>query len=106
LSWDLLKGRAVTFGDVFANDKDWKTFVLNRCRDDLHRQMSERDAPDLDEATMIAAIAASSHWLWGLEHATVVFLVDSIGGMPGGEFDVDIPLADLKPYLRADAPVL
>ncbi len=105
VTWDLVKGRAVTLDDVFAKDKDWKTFVLGVCRDDLHQQMSERDAPNLDDAEIAAAIAASSQWLWGPEHATVVVPIDTIGGLPGGEFDVDIPLKDLAPYLKADAPV-
>jgi uncharacterized protein YecT (DUF1311 family) len=105
LTFDLVNGRAVTLDDVFLKDKDWKAFVLGRCRDDLHRQMSERNAPDLDEAGFAPAVAASSHWLWGSDHATIVFLIGTIGGLPGGEFDVGIPLKDLESYFKSDAPV-
>jgi hypothetical protein len=35
----------------------------------------------------------------------VIFIYGTIGGLSGGEFDVDIPLAALKPYMKPDAPV-
>jgi hypothetical protein len=105
LTWDLAKGRIVTLDDVFSNKQDWKSFVIAFCQKELLKQMSERDASDLDGTNIPAVVAASSHWLWGSEHATVVFLIDPIEGRPGGEFDVDIPLAALSPYMKPDAPV-
>jgi hypothetical protein len=35
-------------------------------------------------------------------HVTVY----TVASFAGGEFDVEIPYADLEPYLRAHAPVL
>jgi uncharacterized protein len=105
LTWDLAKGRLVSLDDVFSNKQDWKSFVIKFCQQELLKQMSERDASVLDGANIPAVVAASSHWLWGPEHATVVFLIDTIEGLPGGEFDVDIPLTALSPYLKPNAPV-
>jgi hypothetical protein len=105
-TWDLAKGRLITFDDIFSKGRDWKQFVAAFCKDDLHKQFSERNADDLDDTEIAAVVAAAGAWLWGTDKATVIFSVDTIGGMPGGEFDVEIPLERLKPYLRADAPIL
>jgi len=43
--------------------------------------------------------------LWGKDKGTVVFFVDLIGGLPGGEFDVDIPLSTLSPFMVDGAAV-
>jgi hypothetical protein len=67
--------------------------------------MSERDAPDLEETEITQAIGADNQWLWSSDHATLVFMIDTIGGLSGGEFDVDIPLTVLSPYLKPGAPV-
>jgi len=105
LTWDLAKRRLVTLDDVFAKNQDWKPFVTALCKKDLHAQFSDRQAPDLDDAATASTVAASSAWLWGDDKATVVFMVDLIGGMPGGEFDVEILYSTLRPYMKPDAPV-
>ncbi|MGO9326571.1 MAG: lysozyme inhibitor LprI family protein [Steroidobacteraceae bacterium] len=104
-TWDLAKARLVKLGDVFAASGDWKTFVAGLCKAELHRQFSEREAPDLGEAEITDTLAESRNWLWGIDKATVVFLIGTISGLTGGEFDVDIPLDALKPYMKPDAPV-
>jgi hypothetical protein len=105
LTWDLAKARLITLDDVFAANEDWKAFVAVRCKEELHKQFSEREAPDLDEAEVAATLVDSRNWLWGTDQATVVFLTGTILGMTGGEFDVNIPAEALKPYMRPDAPV-
>ena len=105
VTWDLARARAVMPEDELSPDKDWKAFVADFCKTDLHRQMSERDAPDLDESEIAATVANGDNWLWRKDGATVVFMVATIGGLPGGEFDVDIPLTALAPYMRAGAAV-
>ena len=35
----------------------------------------------------------------------MIFLIGTLAGMTGGEFDVEIPLEALKPYMKPDAPV-
>ncbi len=75
------------------------------CKKDLHEQFSDRQAPDLDEPEIASTVTASAGWLWGADKATVVFTVDTISGLPGGEFDVDIPIDALKPYMKPGAPV-
>ena len=104
-TWDLAKARLITLDDVFAASTDWKALVARRCKDDLRNQFSERNAPDLDDAEIAATLAESRDWLWGADKATVIFLIGTISGMTGGEFDVEIPLEALKPYMRPDAPV-
>lgn len=104
-AWDLAKARLVTLDDVFAADGDWKAFVTGRCKEELHKQFSERGAPDLDDGETADTLAESRNWLWGTDKATVIFLIGTISGMTGGEFDVDFPLETLKPYMRPDAPV-
>ena len=105
LTWDLRKARPVTLGDVFATDRAWKRFVIARCKEQLHDQFSERNAPDLSDAEIATTIIDSRNWLWSGDKATVVFLVGTIGGLTGGEFDVEIPLAALRRYMKTDAPV-
>ncbi|MGO9699234.1 MAG: lysozyme inhibitor LprI family protein [Xanthobacteraceae bacterium] len=105
LTWDLAKARLITLNDVFAANKDWKAFVTVRCKEELHKQFSEREAPDLDDAEIADTLADSGNWLWGSDQATVVFLIGTISGMTGREFDADIPLEALKPYMKSDAPV-
>ncbi len=43
--------------------------------------------------------------MWGTDQATVIFIFGTISGLTGGEFDVDIPLATLEPYMKRNAPV-
>jgi uncharacterized protein YecT (DUF1311 family) len=104
-TWDLTKQRPVTLDDVFAKGKAWKAAAIAYCKKDLHKQFQERDAPDLDDAEIAATVANAGSWLWGADKANVVFFVDLIGGTPGGEFDVEIPLETLAPYMTADSPV-
>ena len=104
-TWDLAKARLIMLDDVFAASKDWKAFVTARCREELRKQFSERNAADLDDSETAATLADSGNWLWGANQATVVFLIGTLSGMTGGEFDVDLPLRTLKPYFKTDAPV-
>jgi len=104
-TWDLAKARLIKLDDIFAANKDWKALVAARCKEELHKQFSEREAADLDDAEIADTLADSGNWLWGSNQATVVFLIGTISGMTGGEFDVDIPLEALKPYMKPDAPV-
>jgi hypothetical protein len=43
--------------------------------------------------------------LWGVDKATVVFWVNLLGGMPRGEFDVEIPISTLWPFMVDGAAV-
>ncbi len=104
-TWDLAKARLIALDEVFAANMDWKAFVAGRCKDELHNQFSEREAPDLDDAEIADTLAESRNWLWGTDKATVIFLIGTLSGMTGGEFDVEIPLEALNPYMRPDAPV-
>jgi hypothetical protein len=56
------------------------------------------NAPDLSDEEITATLGNSAAWLWGKDKAIVVLFVDLIGGLPCGEFDVDIPLSTLSPF--------
>lgn len=105
-TWDVAKARVVTLADVFAANANWKKALIPFCQKSLHTQFEDREAPDLDIAEITATLADPGSWQWGKDKATVVFWVDLIGGMPGGEFDVAIPYRMLKPYMKPDAPVM
>ncbi len=104
-TWDLAKRRLVTLDDIFVPGGEWKAFVAVRCKGELHRQFSEREAPDPDDAEIAETLVEDRNWVWGTDQATVIFIFGTISGLTGGEFDVDIPLATLEPYMKRNAPV-
>ena len=105
VTWDMAKQRPVTLDDVFVKGSRWKAAALAYCKKDLHKQFAEREAPDLSDEEIAVTVNSSAAWLWGADKATVVFSVDLIGGMPGGEFDVEIPLSKLSPFMVDGAAV-
>jgi hypothetical protein len=92
-------------GDIFAKTKNWQKFVTDYCMRDLHSQFAGQQAPDPDRSA-VEDVVRSDAWLFAKDHATVHFGVYTVASFAGGEYDVDIPYTDLKPYLRSDAPVL
>jgi uncharacterized protein len=104
-TWDMTKQRPIAFDDVFVKGGGWKATALAYCKRSLHKQFAEREAPDLTDEEIAKTIGSSAAWLWGADKATVIFYVDLIGGMPGGEFDVDIPLSTLSPFMVDAAAV-
>jgi uncharacterized protein len=105
LTWDMAKRRPITLEDVFVKGSRWKAAALGYCKKDLHKQFTERDAPDLSDEEIAATLGSSASWLWGADKATVVFWIDLIGGMTGGEFDVEIPFSTLSPFMVDGAVV-
>lgn len=105
LTWSLAKNRLLSLDDVFGANKTWKAYVTAVSKDALTKQLEERQASPPDDRLIATTIADSRNWLWGTDKATIVFMIDTISGMPGGEFDVEIPLKDLKPYFAAAAPI-
>jgi uncharacterized protein len=104
LTWDLAKGRPVSLADIFAPGSKWKDAVVSICRRDLQEQLSDRGG-NADDADIPETVADGHTWAWTRNGATITFLIDTIGGMPGGAFGVDIPMKTLAPFLRPDAPV-
>lgn len=105
LNWDMAKARPILLTDVFDGRKPWKRFVTDFCMKDLHDQFAAQEAPDPDRAAVENVVSDGANWLWGKDKATVHFTVYTVASFSGGEFDVDIPYAGLKPFLRAGAPV-
>ncbi len=104
-TWDLVHARLVTLDDIFVPTSDWKVFVAARCKEELGKQFGERNATEPDDAEIAETLAKGRNWVWGADQATVIFIFGTIGGLSGGEFDVDIPLAALKPYMKPGAPL-
>jgi uncharacterized protein YecT (DUF1311 family) len=105
VTWDMAMQRPITLDDVFVKGNRWKAATLAYCKKNLHNQFAERNAPDLSDKEIAATVGNSASWLWGVDKATVVFWVDLIGGMPGGEFDVEIPFSTLSPFMIDGAAV-
>lgn len=105
VTWNVAGRRPITLDNVFAKGGGWKAVALAYCKKDLHKQLAEREAPDLSDAEIAATVGNSAAWLWAADKAIVVFSVDLIGGMPGGEFDVEIPLSTLSPFMVDGAAV-
>ncbi len=105
ITWGLAKGRRVMLDDVFAKRQDWRKYVFAYCKKDMHNQMHEREAPDLDDAEIRVVVDNEGSWVWGTKNARVIFMEDTIEGLPGGEFDVEIPLKALTPFMKPDSPV-
>ncbi|MGO9133616.1 MAG: lysozyme inhibitor LprI family protein [Methylovirgula sp.] len=105
LTWSLAKNRLLSLEDFFGANTVWQAFVTAFCKDALTKQLEEREAPPPDDSVIATTIAESRNWLWGTDKATIIFLIDTISGMPGGEFDVEISLKALKPYLAQAAPI-
>ncbi len=105
LTWDLAKQRQVMLDDVFVKGSRWKAVTVAYCMTELHKQFAERQMPDLSDAEIAATVSNSTSWLWGADKATVVFMIGLIGGMPGGEFDVEIPVSTLAPFFLEGAAV-
>ena len=105
-TWDIAKARPVTLADVFAPGANWKKVLIPYCRKSLHDQFEDRGGSEPDTAEIAATLGDAGSWQWRTTKAIAVFWVASMGGAPGGEFDVDIPYKMLKPYMKPDAPVL
>ncbi len=105
LNWDMARARPILLDDVFDRAKPWKRFAVGFCLKDLHGQFAAQDAPDPDRQAVESVVADGANWLWGKNKATVHFTVYTIASFSGGEFDVDIPYAVLKPYLKPGSPV-
>lgn len=107
LAWNLEKSGPVAFADVFATGKNWRKFVIAYCDKDLHRQTDgDGITDDLTADDMSARVSDSTNWTWSKGHATIGFLISMGGGGPESAYTVDIPYNLLKPYMKANAPVL
>ena len=84
----------------------WRKFATDFCLAELHADFEGQGAPDPDRDAVERVVGDGDNWLWGKDAATVHFTVYTIASFSGGEYDVEIPYDELKPYLRADAPVL
>ena len=89
-TWDLAKAQLVTLADVVSSGANWKKNLIPYCQKSLHDQFEEakrRTWIRLRSRPRFRTLAAGM----GKNKATIAFWVASMGGMPGGEFDVGVP---------------
>ncbi len=107
LNWQMGNGRLIRLDDVFAKGAPWRKFATDYCMRSLRKQLAEDNASaDLDASLIAATVASGGAWLWGKDKAVVIFTLFMNAGMPAAEYEVDIPYAALKPFMRPDAPPL
>ncbi len=102
---DLKTGRTAGPDDVFA--EGWLKHVVELARADLERQFRKR--PGFDDALQPANLAKllrdPKRYSFDKDKLTLIFNRDDIGPYVVGPYDVGIPIARLKPLLRADGPL-
>lgn len=96
---DLSRGlEPLTADDFFAFDSGWRSFLAQRCEEDLKRQAPRNPIMD---GVVIEIASDPTNWTLGTKDLSISFPPGSIGGY---SFEVSIPWSELKPYLRPDAP--
>ena len=101
INWDLRRARPFTTADVFDRSKEWEKFVIDYCIAEIGREMDEE--PDRDS---VGAIVRGESWRFGPDKAMLYVPFSAMSGFAGPGTDVVIPYTLLKPYLKADAPIL
>lgn len=104
-TYDLARARPVTLADVFLPRANWKSAVTAYCAKDLARQYAEDNATPPETVEVASTVAAEGAWLWTKDGAEMIYIADTVGGLAGREYDIDIPFKVLAPYMKADAPV-
>jgi hypothetical protein len=104
INWDLAKRAPIGFVELFPFDKDGLQFATDFAMKDLTRQFDAEPPPQ--QADVAGVIADPRAWLFAADAAIVHFNAYSIADFSKGAFDVAIPYAALKDYLRPDAAPL
>ncbi|MFL5299750.1 MAG: hypothetical protein ACJ79R_05320 [Anaeromyxobacteraceae bacterium] len=101
-TFDLKRGRALALADVFDDAKGWREALapkaLARVRQGI---ILSEYAPD----HAVAALGDPERWTFGSEGAVVVFPPGALGHTLDGEVLARFSWAELRPYLRRDAPL-
>lgn len=86
--------------DLFNNDTEWQDFLVQRSLEKL-----KHEVPDVSSKTDIVkeVVSNSENWAIDKKGLLIIFASYTIDGYPS--YDVLVPWADLKPYLRPDAPI-
>jgi uncharacterized protein len=103
----LPQARELTATDLFHPDRDWQTFLTTRCFTALAVQ-ADSDQWTLDAASPAALTSTASdpqNWEITETALTIRFPVYEVGPYSASMPKVEIPWAELKPYL-AERPAL
>jgi len=103
INWDMRQSRPFTMADVFNRTQGWKKFVIDYCIAKVNEQVGEDLSLDRDE---VGQVVTSQYWRFGTDKAMLYVPFSAVTGLSGPGTDVAIPYKVLKPYLKADAPVL
>lgn len=99
-TFDLSRSLEPLTGDnFFVPDSGWVTFLIQRSMEALKEQ---NGSVSLDPELLRGLVDDSQHWAIQKSGLSIHFLPYTIGGYA---FELTIPWADLKPYLRSDAPI-
>lgn len=106
LNWNVARNRPLRFDDLFRQGTDWRTSVVAAARAELQHQL-ERDAGDPDPSPSAVERVVSRIESWTFRPGTVViqFDPDTVAKRAEGEFQVEIALSALEPYLAPGAPL-
>lgn len=104
---DLRSGRMLKPDDVFESGEKWRLALRNRVTADLKKQFVER--PGFDDALapdkVDEMLSDPDRYIWRADGLSIVFNQYEVAAYAMGQYFVRIPYAELKPLLRANAPV-
>jgi uncharacterized protein len=92
---------------VFADTNPWKAFLAQRCFDELtKRGIITKDnvfVKSVDD--LMDKVIDPGHWDFGATGLTINFGLYEVAPYSVGGSEVEIPWADLRPYLVKDSPI-
>lgn len=99
-------GAPLTAGDVFAA-AGWQDFLAKRAADGVTKALRAQDdtARAFAPADLKSAAIDPQNWVVSASGLTMVFGEDALGAYATGLQEVSVPWADLKRFLKPDAPV-
>jgi len=104
---DLRGGKAVPPERTFARGDHWLEVLVPLVTANLKQQFIEKPGFEevLEPVKMSRLLREPSHYCWQREALGLSFNPYEVGPYVSGPFEVDIPMATLRPLLRADGPL-
>jgi uncharacterized protein len=101
-TFDLKRGRALALSDLFDDAKAWREALAPKALARVRRGIILSEyAPD----HAVSALGEPERWTFGEDGAEVVFPPGALCATLDGEVGARFSWAELRPYLRRDAPL-